>query len=133
MDDTTTQTEQPHLAAPSEADTDPGNGIPAVQPDDHDSGIDASTEVQRYDQMAKAASSGLMAHKDVESAIVEISGESTELVFHLTCTLVADTDPSAVMELVTYGVIANVERLLGETFASRDLQFAFAPSASAAR
>ncbi|MBE1514411.1 hypothetical protein [Nesterenkonia halotolerans] len=88
---------------------------------------------QRYDQMAKAASAGLMAHKDVETAIVEISGESQELVFHLTCTLVADIDPSAVMELITHGVIPNVERMLGESFASRDLQFGFAPSTSAVR
>lgn len=87
----------------------------------------------RYDQMAKAASAGLMAHKDVETAMVEISGASEDLVFHLTCTLVADIDPSAVMELITHGVIPNVERMLGQSFASRDLQFAFAPGASAAR
>lgn len=88
--------------------------------------------VVRYDQMAKAASAGLMAHKDVEAAIVEISGTPGELVFHLTCAFVDDVDPSAVMELISHGVITNVERLLGETFASRDLQFAFAPTDSTA-
>ncbi|GAA1162957.1 hypothetical protein [Nesterenkonia sandarakina] len=86
--------------------------------------------LQRYDQMAKASAAGLMAHKDVESAIVEISGAPSELVFHLTCTLVAEIDPSAVMELIDHGVIPNVERMLGETFASRDLQFKVAPSST---
>lgn len=73
--------------------------------------------------MAKAASAGLMAHQHVESAIVTISGSPGHRVFHLTCALVPDIDQAAVMELVTRGVVPNIERMIGERFASRDLRF----------
>jgi len=89
----------------------------------------SQAESQQYDQMAKAASSGLMAHTSVDSAVVEISGEPGNLVFHLQCTLIPETDPSGVMELVAHGVIPNVERMLDQVFVSRDLHFNFAPSA----
>lgn len=89
----------------------------------------SQAETQQYDQMAKAASSGLMAHTSVDSAVVEISGEPGNLVFHLQCTLIPDADPSGVMELVAHGVIPNVERMLDQVFVSRDLHFNFAPSA----
>lgn len=82
---------------------------------------------ERYDQMAKAASSGLMAHPHVESAIVEITGASPELVFHLQCKLIPQVDPSEVMELITDDFIPNAERMLKESFASRDLRFSFKP------
>ncbi|MGJ9406455.1 hypothetical protein ACHABQ_09055 [Nesterenkonia aurantiaca] len=77
----------------------------------------------RYDQMAKAASAGLMAHPHVESAIVEISGDDADLVFHLNCTIKADSDPSDLMETVSKGVISNIERMLGTEFSSRRLHF----------
>ncbi|MBE1515724.1 hypothetical protein [Nesterenkonia halotolerans] len=87
------------------------------------------SEHQQYDQMAKAAAAGLMAHQHVDSAMVEISGTPDDLVFHLHCTIIQDVDPSAVMELVSEGIIPNVERMLGEAFVSRDLKFSFAPEA----
>lgn len=77
----------------------------------------------RYDQMAKAASAGLMAHPHVESAIVEISGDQADLVFHLNCTITAESDPSDLMETVARGVVPNIERMLGTEFASRRLHF----------
>lgn len=77
----------------------------------------------RYDQMAKAASAGLMSHPQVESAIVEISGDEADLVFHLNCTVKADCDPSDLMDTVSQGVIPNLERMLGTEFTSRRLQF----------
>ncbi len=85
------------------------------------------SERQQYDQMAKAAAAGLMAHQHVDSAVVEISGTPDDLIFHLHCTIVPEVDPSAVMELVSEGIIPNVERMLGEDFVSRDLKFSFAP------
>ncbi|GAA1165755.1 hypothetical protein [Nesterenkonia sandarakina] len=83
---------------------------------------------QRYSQMAKAASTGLMAHQHVDSAIVEISGTAGDLVFHLQCALVPGSESSSVMELITHGVVPNIERMLGEAFTSRDLHFSFAPA-----
>ena len=77
----------------------------------------------RYDQMAKAASAGLMSHPHVESAMVEISGDDAELVFHLNCTIKADADPSDLMQTISQGVISNIERMLGTEFASRRLHF----------
>lgn len=140
MDETTTEQAPLDIAGPVE---EPAHGIDivsdestAASPSEPLTGQghgESELMAQRYDQMAKAASAGLMAHKDVETAIVGISGSSEELVFHLTCTLVADIDPSAVMELIAHGVIPNVERMLGESFAFRDLQFGFAPTAPGAR
>lgn len=77
----------------------------------------------RYDQMAKAASAGLMSHPHVESAIVEISGDESDLVFHLNCTITAESDPADLMETVSNGVISNIERMLGVSFAARRLHF----------
>lgn len=88
---------------------------------------------QRYRQMAKAASAGLMTHQHVEFAAVEISGTSDDLVFHLQCTLIPDVDPSTVMELLAHRVIPNVERLFEERFASRDLRFVFSQGDSRPR
>ena len=78
---------------------------------------------KRYDQMAKAASAGLMAHPQVESAIVEISGDEADLVFHLQCTVKTESDPADIMQTVSQGVIPNIERLLGTSFAARRLHF----------
>lgn len=78
---------------------------------------------QRYDQMAKAASVGLMAHHHVDSAIVEISGEAPDLALRMRCNLAVGIDPSTVMDVVVHGVISNIERMLGETFAERELRF----------
>lgn len=77
----------------------------------------------RYDQMAKAASAGLMSHPQVESAIVEISGDESDLIFHLNCTVKADSDPADLMETVTHGVVPNIERMLGVDFTSQRLHF----------
>lgn len=77
----------------------------------------------RYDQMAKAASAGLMSHPQVECAIVEISGDESDLIFHLNCTVKEDADPADLMETVSQGVIPNIERMLGVDFASRRLHF----------
>ncbi len=77
----------------------------------------------RYDQMAKAASAGLMTHPHVESAIVGISGGASDLVFHLNCTITAKSNPSDLMETVSNGVISNIERMLGVSFAARRLHF----------
>ncbi|GAA1140150.1 hypothetical protein [Nesterenkonia lutea] len=73
--------------------------------------------------MAKAASAGLMSHPQVECAIVEISGDEADLVFHLNCTVTAESDPSDLMETVSHGVISNIERMLGTSFTSRRLHF----------
>ncbi|MGJ9373198.1 hypothetical protein [Nesterenkonia sp. CF4.4] len=87
--------------------------------------LDADQQLRctRFDQMAKAASAGLMAHPHVESAIVEISGDDADLVFHLNCTIKAEADPSDLMETISQGVISNIERMLGTEFASRRLHF----------
>lgn len=87
--------------------------------------LDADQQLRcsRFDQMAKAASAGLMAHPHVESAMVEISGDDADLVFHLNCTIKAEADPSDLMETISQGVISNIERMLGTEFASRRLHF----------
>lgn len=60
--------------------------------------------------------------------MVTISGSAGDLVFHLNCALIPNTDQAAVMELVTQGVVPNIERLIGERCVSRDLRFSFAPA-----
>ncbi|MCH8570881.1 hypothetical protein LSI54_05835 [Nesterenkonia sp. AY15] len=105
----------------------PGNPTPQPVPRETHGHVtqEAAQRIRcmRYDQMAKAASAGLMAHPHVESAIVEISGDDAGLVFQLSCTINADSDPSDLMETISQGVISNIERMLGTEFASRRLHF----------
>lgn len=82
---------------------------------------------QRYDRMAKAAATGLMAHPDVDSAVVRISGKGASLVFHLSCTIDSERDPSRVMGLVSNSLVPHIELMLGSPFATRDLHFDVAP------
>ena len=98
---------------------------PGAQSAHRSATADAARQLRctRYDQMAKAASAGLMSHPHVESAIVEISGDDAELIFHLNCTLKAEIDPADLMETISQGVISNIERMLGTEFASRRLHF----------
>ncbi|WP_218221194.1 hypothetical protein [Nesterenkonia sp. Act20] len=97
--------------------------IPGTTPGAPEAEKDRGLRCTRYDQMAKAASAGLMSHPHVESAIVEISGDESELVFHLNCTITAESDPSDLMGTVSNGVISNIERMLGISFAARRLHF----------
>lgn len=90
---------------------------------------EGAMSLQRYDQVAKAASAGIMSHPQVESAIVEISGPPGLLIFHLHCALISDNDPSCVMEHISEGLIPDVEKILGQEFASRDLNFTVTPPA----
>lgn len=100
----------------------------------HDVTHDGPTEPvaldsRRYDQVAKAAAAGIMSHRQVDSAVVEISGTSGNLVFHLWCTLLPEDDPSDTIAHISAGLLSNVEKILGEAFATHDLNFTFAPRA----
>lgn len=121
MNKTATSTHIPRrsLAAPTAPGLAAGSpGVPSTDAPEQAYG-------HRYDQMAKAASSSLMTHHHIEAATVEITGASPELVFHLRCMLIPQVDPSEVMELITDDIIPNAEKILRESFASRDLCFSF--------
>ncbi|NDK32529.1 hypothetical protein [Nesterenkonia haasae] len=94
-----------------------------------DSAESLALEPRRYDQVAKAASAGIMSHRQVDSAVVEISGPPGSLVFHLWCTLLPEDDPSATIDHISAGLIANVEKILGQAFVTHDLNFTFAQRA----
>lgn len=87
---------------------------------------DGALQPSQYDQVAKAASAGIMTHRQVESAVVEISGSAGNLAVHLRCTLLSDGDPSCTIDHISDGLIPDVEKILGEEFISRDLHFAVA-------
>lgn len=83
--------------------------------------------LEQLNQMASAASRGLMAHPKVESALVEIAAEGEDLVFHLRCVIKQDHAADEVMDTVVTGIIPNIERLLDTRFATRYLRFDVAP------
>lgn len=86
-------------------------------------------EPGQCDQVAKAASAGLMAHRQVDSAVVEISGPSGSLAFSLRCTLLPGDEPSSVLEDISDGLLSHIETILGQEFVSRDLNFTVAAHA----
>jgi hypothetical protein len=115
-------------------DAGPGNlaaGEPDLHPNargDREAGSTA-LEPGQYDQVAKAASAGIMSHRQVESAVVEISGAPGSLAVHLWCTLLPQEEPTWAINHISQELLADVEKILGEAFVSHDLNFTVAERA----
>ncbi|RJN32498.1 hypothetical protein D3250_01220 [Nesterenkonia natronophila] len=94
----------------------------------HDAGGEstAAPDPAHYDLIAKAASAGIMSHRQVESAVVEISGAPGSLAVHLRCTLIPNEDPTHAIDHISQELLADVEKILGEAFVSHDLNFTVA-------
>lgn len=78
---------------------------------------------ERMDSVAKAASAGLMAHPNVESAVVNICGTGNDLMFSLICVVVDRDRAPEVMDTVSHSVVPSIEELLAASFTSRHVEF----------
>jgi hypothetical protein len=70
-----------------------------------------------------------MSHRQVESAVVEISGAPGSLAVQLRCTLLPQEDPTWAINHISQELLADVEKILGEAFVSHDLNFTVAERA----
>jgi hypothetical protein len=109
----------------------PAAGEPALHPSARGDRAAGSTALEpgKYDQVAKAASAGIMSHRQVESAVVEISGAPGSLAVQLRCTLLPQEDPTWAINHISQELLADVEKILGEAFVSHDLNFTVAERA----
>lgn len=83
----------------------------------------AEVSQDRMDAVAKAASAGLMAHVNVESAVVNICGSGNDLMFSLICVVVDRDGAAEVMDTVSHSIVPSVEKVLNAEFTSRHIEF----------
>lgn len=67
-----------------------------------------------------------MSHRLVEDAVVEISGMPGSLTIRLRCTLLSQEDSTCVISHISEQLLPDVEKILGEPFATHDLSFTVA-------
>jgi hypothetical protein len=81
---------------------------------------------QRCARIAHAAATGLMAHADVDDAIVRIDGTRSAPRLWIECLLVPDGDVSRTTEVVV-GVRDQLESMLEVTFDTAEMTIRNAP------